>query len=101
MKKIETVLPPLPPINGMRQEDYTIATRTTKISFKGQPCCLGCQYFRTKTGLYDTAGGLERYQHTVCVLTYEPLDCGKIGEMVGDCCPLEFLLSESSEHSDK
>ena len=101
MKTIPITPPPDRPINGMREQDYITATRTTKVTFKRQPSCLECKYYRSKSGLAEVNGKLERYTYPICVLTYEPLEFAKIPEMVGDVCPLEFKYSKCSEYSDK
>lgn len=101
MKTIPITPPPDKPVNGMRTKDFITATRTTKVTFKRQPSCLECQYYRTKSGLAEINGKLERYYNPICVLTYEPLEFDKLPEMVGDCCPLEFVLSENLENSEK
>lgn len=81
-----------------RSKEYVKALRVKEISFPGEPDCLFCPYCRTKSGLYGK-GELNRYENTLCVLTYETLYSrnseskeflkGK-GKGVGKYCPLEF-----------
>lgn len=84
------------PIEKKEAKKPVKALRVKEISFPGEPDCLFCPYCRTKSGLYGE-GELNRYENTLCVLTYETL-CSRNSEGkeplerkgVGKYCPLKF-----------